>query len=52
MVPPGIAAMMSLETYPLTIAPEVDRARVQRVADAMYENQMLVHRFQVSSMLN
>ncbi len=51
-VPPAIAAMMSLETYPLNIAPDVDRARVQRVADAMYETQMLTQRFQVSSMLN
>ena len=51
-VPPAIAAMMSLETYPLNIVPDVDQARVQRVADAMYETQMLARRFQVSSMLN
>lgn len=36
-VPPAIAAMMSLETYPLTVAPDIDRARVQRVADAMLQ---------------
>jgi len=51
-VPPAIAAMMSLETYPLDIAPNIDQARVQRVAEAMLEFQMLSRPFQVSSMLN
>ncbi len=50
-VPPQIAAVMSLEDYPLSIAPDIDRSRVQRVADAMYEFQMLAHPFQASSML-
>jgi len=50
-VPPQIAAVMSLEDYPLSIAPDIDRSRVQRVADAMYQFQMLTHPFQVSSML-
>ena len=42
---------MSLEDYPLSIAPDIDQSRVQRVADAMYQFQMLTHPFQVSSML-
>jgi NitT/TauT family transport system substrate-binding protein len=50
-VPPVIAAIMSLENYPLNIAPDVDLTRVQRVADTMYQFQMLTHPFQVSSML-
>ena len=50
-VPPQIAAVMSLEDYPLSIAPDIDQSRVQRVADAMYQFQMLTHPFQVSSML-
>ncbi len=50
-VPPSIAAVMSLETYPLSTAPDIDRSRVQRVADEMYQFQMLGSRFQVSSML-
>ena len=51
-VPPPIAAVMSLETYPLSIAPDIDRSRVQRVADEMYQFQMLTRPFQVSSMLS
>ena len=50
-VPPAIAAVMSLETYPLNIAPDIDRSRVQRVADEMYQFRMLGRPFQVSSML-
>jgi NitT/TauT family transport system substrate-binding protein len=50
-VPPTIASVMSLETYPLSIAPDIDRSRVQRVAEEMYQFQMLAHPFQVSSML-
>ena len=50
-VPPQIAAVMSLEDYPLSVAPDIDQSRVQRVADAMYQFQMLTHPFQVSSML-
>ena len=50
-VPPTIAAVMSLETYPLSIAPDIDRSRVQRVADEMYQFQMLGNPFNVSSML-
>ena len=48
-VPPTIAAVMSLETYPLSIAPDIDRSRVQRVAEEMYH--MLGSSFPVSSML-
>ena len=50
-VPPTIASVMSLETYPLSIAPDIDRSRVQRVAEEMYQFQMLTRPFQVSSML-
>jgi hypothetical protein len=32
---------MSLETYPLSIAPDIDRSRVQRVANEMYQFRML-----------
>jgi NitT/TauT family transport system substrate-binding protein len=50
-VPPEIAAVMSVETYPLNIAPDIDRPRVQRVADEMHRFDMLKQPFQVSSML-
>lgn len=50
-VPPYITAIMSLETYPLNTAPDIDVSRVQRVADAMYQAGMLTQPFQVSSML-
>jgi NitT/TauT family transport system substrate-binding protein len=50
-VPPMIASVMSLETYPLNIAPGIDEARVQRVANEMYEFHMLNQPFQVRSML-
>ena len=50
-VPPTIAAVMSLESYPLSVAPNVDRSRVQRVAEEMYQFQMLARPFQVDSML-
>ncbi len=50
-VPAGIAAVMSLETYPLNTAPDIDRSRVQRVANEMYQFQMLGSPFKVSSML-
>ena len=46
-----IAAVMSLENYPLSVAPDIDLSRVQRVADAMYEFHMLTQTFHVSSML-
>ena len=46
-----IAAVMSLENYPPSVAPEIDLSRVQRVADAMYEFHMLTQAFHVSSML-
>ena len=50
-VSPAIAAVMSIETYPLTIAPGIDQLRVQRVADEMFQFHMLTQPFQVSSML-
>jgi ABC-type nitrate/sulfonate/bicarbonate transport system substrate-binding protein len=46
-----IAAVMSLENYPLSVSPDIDLARVQRVADAMYQFHMLAEPFQVKSML-
>jgi NitT/TauT family transport system substrate-binding protein len=51
-VSPVIAAVMSIETYPLTIAPHINRVRVQRVADEMLRFRMLKTKFQVSSMLD
>lgn len=50
-VSPAIAAVMSLETYPLNIAPNIDVPRVQRVANEMLQFKMLKQPFQVSSML-
>ena len=50
-VPPVIASVMSLESYPLNVAPDIDRSRVQRVANEMYQFQMLSQPFRVSSML-
>ena len=51
-VPAPIAAVMSLEKYPLSVAPDIDLSRVQRVADAMYQFRMLTQMFHVSSMLS
>jgi NitT/TauT family transport system substrate-binding protein len=50
-VSPVIAAVMSIETYPLTVAPDINQVRVQRVADEMLRFHMLKTSFQVSSML-
>jgi NitT/TauT family transport system substrate-binding protein len=50
-VSPTIAAVMSLETYPLNVAPNIDLPRVQRVANEMYQFKMLGQPFQVSTML-
>ena len=50
-VSPTIAAVMSIENYPLSIAPDINRLRVQRVADEMFQFHMLSQPFQVSSML-
>ena len=50
-VSPIIAAVMSIENYPLNVAPNIDLPRVQRVADEMYQFNMLTTKFQVSSML-
>ncbi len=50
-VPPAIAAVMSLENYPLNVAPDIDQSRIQRVADEMYQFQMLARPFKVSTML-
>ena len=50
-VSPTIAAVMSIETYPLNIAPNIDLQRVQRVANEMLQFHMLKRTFQVSSML-
>ena len=50
-VSPTIAAVMSIEAYPLNIAPNIDLQRVQRVANEMLQFHMLKTKFQVSSML-
>ena len=50
-VPGAIAAVMSVETYPLNVAPGIDQSRVQRVANEMYQDGMLATPFQVSTML-
>ena len=50
-VPPAIASVMSVENYPLNVAPDIDLPRVQRVANEMYQFHMLTQPFQVSTML-
>jgi ABC-type nitrate/sulfonate/bicarbonate transport system substrate-binding protein len=50
-VSPAIASVMSIENYPLNIAPGIDLPRVQRVATEMYQFKMLSHPFRVSTML-
>ena len=50
-VSPTIAAVMSIENYPLNIAPNIDLQRVQRVANEMLQFHMLKTKFEVSSML-
>ncbi len=50
-VTPMIASVMSIETYPLNIAPDIDVSRVQRVANEMYQFRMLTQPFQVKTML-
>jgi NitT/TauT family transport system substrate-binding protein len=50
-VPDYIADVMTVETYPLSVAPDINRGRVQRVANAMYQFQMLSRPFKTSSML-
>jgi ABC-type nitrate/sulfonate/bicarbonate transport system substrate-binding protein len=50
-VSPTIAAVMSIESYPLNIAPNIDLQRVQRVANEMLQFHMLKTKFEVSSML-
>ena len=46
-VPPGIAAVMALDNYPIG----VDATRIQRVANVMYQFGVLKTQFNVSSML-
>ena len=48
----AIAAVMSIENYPLNIAPNIDQQRVQRVANEMLQFHMLKTKFEVSSMLS
>jgi len=50
-VQPKFAAIMSIESYPLNTAPDIDAARVQRVADEMQQFGMVTAHFNVSSML-
>ena len=50
-VPPKFAAIMSIENYPLSVAPDIDAARVQRVVDAMEQFNMVPQTFNVGTML-
>lgn len=50
-VTPVIASVMTLETYPLSVAPDIDLLRVQRVADEMFQFHLLSQKFKVSTML-
>ena len=50
-VPPKFAAIMSIENYPLNVAPDIDEARVQRVVDAMAQFNMVPQTFNVGTML-
>ena len=51
-VPPSIAAVMSLEEYPVNVSPDIDQSAVQQVPDLMFQVSMLKQQFQVSSMLS
>jgi NitT/TauT family transport system substrate-binding protein len=46
-VPPQIAAVMSLDTYPIGL----DQTRLQRVADVMYQFGLLTSKYNVGNML-
>lgn len=50
-VPATIAAVMSLEDYPLNVAPGIDQPRVQRVVTEMQQFGMLSQQFRASSMI-
>lgn len=50
-VPPPIAAVMTIESYPLNTAPDIDAVTVQRVADEMQQFGMLTSHFSTSTML-
>lgn len=50
-VPPAIASVMSPESFPVSVAPDIAPAHVQQVANEMYHFGMLGQPFQVSSML-
>ncbi len=50
-VPPVIAAVMTVENYPLNIAPGIDPVTVQRVADEMLQFGMLNSHFSTRVML-
>jgi len=50
-VPPLIASIMTVESYPLNVAPGIDPTTVQRVADTMYALGMLTTPFKVRTML-
>lgn len=51
-VPEMVASVMSLETYPLSTAPDIQRSSVQQVADVMYEMHMLTRMFDITTMLH
>jgi NitT/TauT family transport system substrate-binding protein len=50
-VSPMIASTMSVENYPLNVAPHIDLTTVQQVADVMYDLNMLTGPFDVNTML-
>jgi NitT/TauT family transport system substrate-binding protein len=50
-VPSRFAAIMSIASYPLNILPDIDVSRVQRVADAMQQFDMVPSTFDVNTML-
>lgn len=50
-VPQMVASVMSLDTYPLNTAPDIQVGSVQQVADLMYEMHLLTRMFNVTTML-
>jgi hypothetical protein len=43
--------VLTLETYPLSVAPGIDLPRVQRVANEMFQFRMLSQPFKIATML-
>ena len=51
-VPAMDASLMSLESYPVNTAPDIQAGSVQQVANIMYEMHMLTRMFNVGTMLH